>query len=134
MLAVPRHFKYLYVAPLAAVEGSVIHTLVLSENKTVSSVVNQMVRFMNFLLVQIGAGNSLITSLMSNEDLSLSQKLWRIDSNILVSELGSNNSGFGGLVVSMLASGIQVHGFKPGQSHRNFRVKLSSACLPSEGK
>jgi hypothetical protein len=62
ILAVPHHFEYLYVAPLAAVEGSVIHTSVFSENKTVSSVVNQMVRFMNFLLVQIWAGNYLITS------------------------------------------------------------------------
>jgi hypothetical protein len=30
---------------------------------------------------------------------------------------------FGGLVVSMLASGTQVRGFKPGQSHRIFRAK-----------
>jgi hypothetical protein len=33
--------------------------------------------------------------------------------------------GFGGLVVSMLASGSRVRGFD---------VKKSSACLPSEGK
>jgi hypothetical protein len=33
--------------------------------------------------------------------------------------------GFGGLVVSMLASGSRVRGFKP---------EKSSACLPSEGK
>jgi hypothetical protein len=41
---------------------------------------------------------------------------------------------FGGLVVSMLASGTQVRGFKPGRSRRIFRAKTSSACLPSEGK
>jgi hypothetical protein len=39
--------------------------------------------------------------------------------------------GFGGLVVSMLASGTQDHGFAPGRSRRNFRAKKSSACLPS---
>jgi hypothetical protein len=42
-------------------------------------------------------------------------------------------SGFGGLVVSMLASGTQVHGFAPGRSRQIFRAKNSSACLPSEG-
>jgi hypothetical protein len=46
----------------------------------------------------------------------------------------NNNKGFGGLVVSMLASGTQVRGFKPGQSRRIFQAKKSSACLPSEGK
>jgi hypothetical protein len=43
-------------------------------------------------------------------------------------------SGFSGLVVSMLASGTQVHGFTPGRSRRIFRAKKSSTCLPSEGK
>jgi hypothetical protein len=43
-------------------------------------------------------------------------------------------SGFGGLVVSMLASGTQECGFAPGQSRWIFWVKKSSACLPSEGK
>jgi hypothetical protein len=37
-------------------------------------------------------------------------------------------------VVSMLASGTQVRGFKPGWSLRIFRAKKFSACLPSEGK
>jgi hypothetical protein len=41
---------------------------------------------------------------------------------------------FGGLVVSMLASGTQDHGFAPGRSRRIFRSKISSASLPSEGK
>jgi NADPH:quinone reductase-like Zn-dependent oxidoreductase len=36
-------------------------------------------------------------------------------------------SGFSGLVVSMLASGTQVRGFKPGQSRQIFQVKKSSA-------
>jgi hypothetical protein len=43
-------------------------------------------------------------------------------------------SSFGGLVVSMLASGTQVRGFKPDLSRRIFQAKKSSACLPSEGK
>ena len=44
------------------------------------------------------------------------------------------NSGFGGLEVSVLASGTQVRGFKSGRSRRIFRAKKSSARLPSEGK
>ena len=43
-------------------------------------------------------------------------------------------SGFGVLVVSVLASGTQDRGLKPGQSRRIFRAKKSSARLPSEGK
>jgi hypothetical protein len=43
-------------------------------------------------------------------------------------------SAFGGLVVSMLASGTQDRGLEPGQSRRIFRAKKSTACLPSEGK
>jgi hypothetical protein len=43
-------------------------------------------------------------------------------------------SGFGGLVVSMLTSGTQHRGFVPGRSRRIFRAKISAACLPSEGK
>ena len=44
--------------------------------------------------------------------------------------------GFGGLVVSMLASGTQDRGFDPGRSRRIFRAKKSTACLPwgGEGK
>jgi hypothetical protein len=41
-------------------------------------------------------------------------------------------SGFGGLVFSMLASGTQVRGFKPGRSRRIFRgEKILS--MPSFG-
>jgi hypothetical protein len=43
-----------------------------------------------------------------------------------------SDSGFGGLVVSMLASGTQDRGFEP--DRRIFRAKKSTACLPSEGK
>ena len=43
-------------------------------------------------------------------------------------------SGFGGLVVGVLASGTQDRGFKPGRSRRIFRAKKSLARLPSEGK
>jgi hypothetical protein len=50
------------------------------------------------------------------------------------SEASELLSGFSDLVVSMLASGTQVRGFKPGWSRRIFRAKKSSAFLPSEGK
>jgi hypothetical protein len=43
-------------------------------------------------------------------------------------------SGFGGLAVSMLASGTQDRRFKPGRSRQIFRAKKSSECLSSEGK
>jgi hypothetical protein len=43
-------------------------------------------------------------------------------------------SGFGGLVVSVLASGTQDHGFEHSRSRWIFGVKTSTACLPSEGK
>ena len=43
--------------------------------------------------------------------------------------------GFGGLVVSILATGTRVRGFKPSRSRWIFRESgKSSACLPSEGK
>ena len=43
--------------------------------------------------------------------------------------------GFGGLVVSILATGTRVHGFKPERSRWIFRASgKSSVCLPSEGK
>ena len=41
--------------------------------------------------------------------------------------------GFGGLVVSMLASGTQDRGFDLGRSRRIFRAKKSTACLPWGG-
>jgi len=42
---------------------------------------------------------------------------------------------FGGIVVSMLASGTRVRGFKLGRNRWIFRTsEKSSACLPSEGK
>jgi len=37
------------------------------------------------------------------------------------------------LAASVLAFGTQVRGFAPGRSRRIFRVKKSSARLPSEG-
>ena len=40
---------------------------------------------------------------------------------------------FGGLVVSMLASGTQDRGFDPGRSRRVFWAKKSTACLPWGG-
>jgi len=45
------------------------------------------------------------------------------------------HDGFGGLVVSMLASGTRVRGLKLGRSRWIFRAsEKSSACLPSERK
>jgi hypothetical protein len=44
-------------------------------------------------------------------------------------------SGFGGIVVSMLASGTRVRGLDPGRSRWIFQAtEKSTACLPSEGK
>jgi hypothetical protein len=45
-----------------------------------------------------------------------------------------NSSGFGGLVVSMLAFVTQDRGFAPSQNRRIFQAKNSSAYLPLEGK
>jgi hypothetical protein len=46
-----------------------------------------------------------------------------------------DGDGFGGLVVSMLASGSRVRGFEPDRSRWIFSdVKKSSPCFPSEGK
>ena len=43
--------------------------------------------------------------------------------------------GFGSLVVSILATGTRVRGFKPGRSRWIFRASgKSSVCLPSERK
>jgi hypothetical protein len=46
----------------------------------------------------------------------------------------SKGKPFGGLVVSMLASGTLVRGFKPGRSRRIFQAKKSSTCRPLEEK
>ena len=55
--------------------------------------------------------------------------------NNVLTEFLFKQDGFGGLVVSMLASGTRVRGFKPGQSRWIFRAsEKSSAYLPSEGK
>jgi hypothetical protein len=40
----------------------------------------------------------------------------------------------GGLVVSVLATGPKVRGFKPGRGRWIVRVIKSVACLPSERK
>ena len=51
------------------------------------------------------------------------------------SNINPRDNGFGGLVVSMLASGTRIRGFTPGRSRWIFRVsEKSSTCLPSEGK
>jgi hypothetical protein len=43
--------------------------------------------------------------------------------------------GFGRLVVSILATGTRVRGFKPSRNRWIFRAsEKSSVCLPSEGK
>jgi hypothetical protein len=41
---------------------------------------------------------------------------------------------FGGLVVSVLATGPKVRGFKPGQGRWILRVIKSAVRLPLEGK
>jgi hypothetical protein len=46
-----------------------------------------------------------------------------------------NYSDFGGLVVSMLASGtLKFADLNPAEAVEFFGAKTSSACLPSEGK
>jgi hypothetical protein len=52
----------------------------------------------------------------------------------IITEVSLLLSGFGGLVVSMLAPGTQDHWFEPGRRRRIFRAKKSSECLRSEGK
>jgi hypothetical protein len=44
-----------------------------------------------------------------------------------------NHSGFGGLVVSMLASGTRVRWFKPGRSRWIFSVHEKILSMPSFG-
>jgi hypothetical protein len=51
--------------------------------------------------------------------------------SVWVQENSRADPSFGGLVVSMLASGTQDRGFKPGRSRRIFSGVKSSACLPS---
>ena len=53
----------------------------------------------------------------------------------LLNSVTDTEDGFGGLVVSILATGTRVRGFKPGRSRWIFRASgKSSVCLPSEGK
>jgi hypothetical protein len=47
---------------------------------------------------------------------------------------GFDCSGFGGLVVSMLASGTQDRGSLPTEAVGFFRLEKFTACLPSEGE
>jgi hypothetical protein len=42
-------------------------------------------------------------------------------------------SGFGGLVVNMLASGTQDRGFAPGRSRRIFRAKIPQHAFLRKG-
>jgi hypothetical protein len=44
------------------------------------------------------------------------------------------HSGFGGIGVSVLASGTQDHGVEPGRNGQNFLAKKSTAWFPSDGK
>jgi hypothetical protein len=61
--------------------------------------------------------------------MQLSMFIW-----VMCHPLAINQPVIGGLVVSMLASGTQDRGFKPGQGRHIFQGKKSSARLPSEGK
>ena len=63
------------------------------------------------------------------------KNIWKLKLMTLKLKLRSNIDGFGGLVVSILATGTRVRGFKPGRSRWIFRASgKSSVCLPSEGK
>jgi hypothetical protein len=50
----------------------------------------------------------------------MTQRVWiKIQENVLANvKISPVDSGFGGLVVSILASGTQDRKFEPGQSHR----------------
>jgi hypothetical protein len=52
----------------------------------------------------------------------------------IINHIGTD--GFGGLLVSMLASGTRVRGFNPGPKPLDFSgvVKILKHDLPSEGK
>jgi hypothetical protein len=52
---------------------------------------------------------------------------------ITLKQSTKHKSGFGGLVVSMLASGTQDHEFEPGRSRRIFRAKKIHS-IPSFGR
>jgi hypothetical protein len=63
-----------------------------------------------------------------DHERALSAYFFEITFNIILDD-------FGGLVVSMLASGTRVRGFKPGRTRWIFRTsEKSSTCLLSEGK
>ena len=76
--------------------------------------------------------NSLACSIRQAKASSeLRSDIW----SVFLEESANILDGFCGLVVSMLASGIRVRGFKPGRSRWIFRAsEKSSASLPSEGK
>ena len=69
-------------------------------------------------------GNTLVSQInilkLKSEIISESNYLLKIKFNIR--RLTHTADGFGGLVVSMLASGTQVYGFKPGRSRWIFRT------------
>ena len=76
------------------------------------------------------------------KEYSRNKRLWHVFSvgNAMVPHLIANrflyllNSRLRWFRGSVLAFSTQVCGFKPGRSCQIFRVKKSSACLPSEGK
>jgi hypothetical protein len=54
--------------------------------------------------------------------------------NMYEGEISGSYVALGGLVVSVLATGPKVRGFKPGRGQWILRVMKSVAHLPSKGK
>jgi hypothetical protein len=77
-------------------------------------------------------GNGAVTFTEGNIQYCYGNRLLKLNSIKPLAALTSANDGFGGLVVSMLASGSRVRGFIPGRSRWIFTsVKILS--IPSFG-
>jgi hypothetical protein len=60
--------------------------------------------------------------------------MWTKHIHIAPTPLNMSGVALGGVVVSVLATGPKVRGFKPGRGRWILRVIKSVARLPSEGK
>ena len=78
-------------------------------------------------IMNVGELKFIVFNIRKYGELSKNKKtkIYRTVTSLVVlygRELGVSHSGFGGLVVSMLASGTRVRGFEPGRSHWIFWV------------
>ena len=89
------------------------------------------------IILLINAHNAMWPS--SGIKMSVNMATWLAEtcgnSLSIYNNLLTHLDGCGGLVVSILATGTRVRGFKPGRSRWIFRASgKSSVCLPSEAK